>query len=86
MRAGATKLVLLAGGDGWGVLMVEVCLVSAYDMYNAHNVYLIFTCHCNFGVRCQLILGRLLAYVQGLQNNRFGMACQLWEGDIMVHQ
>ena len=39
-----------------------------------------------YGVRLRQILGRLLAYVQGLRNNRFGMTCRLWEGDIMVHQ
>ena len=39
-----------------------------------------------YGVRLRQILGGLLAYVQGLRDNRFEMTCQLWEGEIMVHQ
>ena len=39
MRARGTKLSFPAGGNGWVVLTVKVCLILAYDMSHVHNIY-----------------------------------------------
>ena len=68
-----TELMNPTGAQGGGRTGYE----RANAKYNGSKRY---------GVRLRYTLGRLLAYVQGLQSNRFEMTCRLWESDMMVHQ